>query len=163
MLHAVYCHMFCALGIATLHIVYCVLPFVCTVGIALLCTCMLYCHVLCAMGSAASCIACDVLVPQILLHCASRHGYFLLMLCLCASLLYVTIDHGAANDCTDVISLVYILLISQGCKKQFSIGLVFILQYIAWVITLATMAIYICSYKLCKTVKSMKIVKRLAS
>ena len=57
--------MFCALGIAALHIVYCVLPFVCTVGTAVLYAGILYCRMLCAMGSAASCIACDVLVPQI--------------------------------------------------------------------------------------------------
>ena len=50
----------CALGFATLHIVYCVLLFVC----AVLCRCMLDCHMLCAMGSAASCVSCDVLVPQ---------------------------------------------------------------------------------------------------
>ena len=40
MFHAVYCHMFCALDIAASHIVYCVLPFVCPMGIAVLCACM---------------------------------------------------------------------------------------------------------------------------
>ena len=63
--HHVYCHMFCAFSIAVLQIVYCVLPFVCAVGTAVLCACMLYYRMLCTVGIAASCIGCDVLVPQI--------------------------------------------------------------------------------------------------
>ena len=51
--------------IAALHIVYCVLPFVCTVGTAVLCAGILYCCMLYAMGTTVLCIACDVLVPQI--------------------------------------------------------------------------------------------------
>ena len=39
--------------------------------------------------------------------CASRHGYFLQMLYLSAPLV---IDNGAAYDCTNVISLIYTLL-----------------------------------------------------
>ena len=65
MLHAMYCHMFCAFGIAVLQIVYCVLSLVCAMGTALLCACLVYCHMLCTIGTAASCTACDVLVPQI--------------------------------------------------------------------------------------------------
>ena len=71
MLHAVYYHMLCALGIATARIVYCVLPFVCAMGAIVLCTCLLYCRMLCDMGTAASCMACDVLVPQIYCYTTS--------------------------------------------------------------------------------------------
>ena len=45
------------------------------------------------------------------------------MLCLCATLLYVIIDHRAANDCTDVISLIYTdttLTLLKYCNLIFS-------------------------------------------
>ena len=53
---------------------------------------------------------------DLLLHLVSRQGYFLLMLCMCAALLYVTIDHGADNDCTDV--MISRLTFLQHCNFQ---------------------------------------------
>ena len=71
MLHAVYYHMLCALGIAAANIL-------CTA----ICLChgrncafymfnLLYCHMLCAMGTAASCMAYNVLIPQIYCYTTS--------------------------------------------------------------------------------------------
>ena len=121
----------CALSTAASYVTCCVLPHVlclryCYFTYCILCTAIcLYCghYFALYMYAVLPCALCHgyccfmycmwcVSTTDILLHCASRHGYFLLMLCLCASLLYMIIDHGVANDCTDVISLVYILLIS---------------------------------------------------
>ena len=57
---AIYCHVFCALGIAVSHSAYYILPYIYAMTTGTLCVCILYCCMLGAMGTAASSIACDV-------------------------------------------------------------------------------------------------------
>ena len=65
-----------------------------------------------------------MLVPQILLHCFSRHGYFLHTLHFCASLIYVIINNGAAND---------IIISSMVIGSQLHIGLIYkLLLYVMY-------------------------------
>ena len=108
MLYTVKCYVPWALLLYILYTVYCHL-FVLWALLCFVVTCMLYCCMLCAMDTVMYFMYCMwcVSTTDILLHCASRQGYFLLMVCLCATLLYVIIDHGVPNDCTDIISLIY--------------------------------------------------------
>ena len=121
----------CALGFAASCIVYCVLPFM---GAAVICGCMPCCHMLCAMGTTASCIACDVLVPQT--YCYTVPPVWLLLAnviqYLCTTLLYVITGHGTGNDCIDILSFIctdIILTLLQHCILFFTISIVIMTVY----------------------------------
>ena len=95
----VYCYVFVPRALLLL-IVCCVLP--CAVSTAVLCQghcCSIYC-----MLCTDACFVSWALLLHVL------HGYFLQMSYLSAPLLYMVIDNGAVYDCTDVISLIYILI-----------------------------------------------------